>query len=58
MSSNIVRHSNDKNNFPNTQVLRFHKPFANNCSAYMKLSKTQLHKIGQSGELSSRLLRP
>ena len=32
----------------NPQVLRFHKPFANDSSANTKLSKTQLHKIGQS----------
>ena len=61
ISSNVVGDSNDENNFPhkflltNTQVLRFQKIFANNSSANIKLSKTQLHKIGQSGFLG-RLL--
>ena len=55
ISSNVVGNSNDHSNnlwnFPhkllliNTQVLRLHKAFANNSSANMKLSKTQLHKI-------------
>ena len=55
ISSNVVSDSNDHSNnlwnFPhkllliNTQVLRLHKAFANNSSANMKLSKTQLHKI-------------
>ena len=54
LSSNVVGDSNDENNFPhkllltNTQVSRLPKGFANNSSAYIKLSKTQLHKIGQS----------
>ena len=49
MSSNIVGDSVDENNFPhklllsNTQVSRLHKAFANNSSANIKLSKTQLH---------------
>ena len=30
----------------NTQVLRLHQAFANNSSANIKLSKTQLSKIG------------
>ena len=42
----------------NTQVLKLRKGFASNSSANIKLSKTQLHKIGQSGELLSRLLGP
>ena len=33
----------------NTQVSRPHKAFANNSSANIKLSKTQLHKIRQPG---------
>ena len=32
--------------------------FANSSSANIKLSKTQLHKIGQSGEFLDRLLGP
>ena len=64
LSSNVVRDSNDENNFPhkllltNTQVLRLHKAFANNSSAHVKLPKTQLHKIGQSGGFLARLLGP
>ena len=53
-SSNVVGDSNDEINFSrkllltNTQVSRLHKTFANNSSANIKSSKTQLHKIGQS----------
>ena len=53
-SWNVVGNSNDENNFlhklllTNTQVSKLHKAFANNSSANTKLSKTQLHKIGQS----------
>ena len=53
LSSNIVADSNDENNFlhklllTNTQVSRLRKAFANNFSANIKLSKIQLHKIGQ-----------
>ena len=52
LSSNIVGDSNDENNFPhkllltNTQVSKIRKAFASNSSANIKLSKTQLHKIG------------
>ena len=51
--SNVVDDSNDENNFPhrllltNTQVSKLRKAFPNNSSANIKLSKTQLHKIGQ-----------
>ena len=51
LSSNIVRDSNDENNFPhklsltNTQVSKLRKAFANNSSADIKLSKTELYKI-------------
>ena len=61
-SSNIVGDSNDQNNFPhkmlltNTQVSKLRKAFANNLSANIKLSKTQLHKIGQLGGFLGRLL--
>ena len=64
ISSNFVGDSNDENNFlhklllTNTQVWWLHKAFANNCSANIKLSKTQLHKIGQSGGFLGRLLGP
>ena len=55
ISSNVV-------NFPhellltNTQVSKLHKTFANNSSANIKLSKTQLHKIGQWRGFLGRLL--
>ena len=64
MSSNVVGDSNDENNSPhnlllnNTQVLRPHKVFANNSSVNIKLSRTQLHKIWQSGGFLSRHLGP
>ena len=64
LSSNVVSDSDDENNFlhkfllTNTQVLRLHKAFANNSSANIKLSKTQLYKIGQLGGFSGRLLGP
>ena len=64
LSSNVDGDSNDGNNFPhklsltNTQVLKLSKAFANNSSTNIKLSKTQLHKIGQSGGFLGRLLGP
>ena len=42
----------------NTQVSKICKPFANDSSANIKLSKTQLHKIGQLGGSLGRLLGP
>ena len=41
-----------------TQVSKLRKAFANGFSPNIKLSKTQLHKIRQSEEVSGRLLRP
>ena len=38
--------------------MRLPKAFANNSSANIKLSKPQLHKIGQSGRFLGRLLGP
>ena len=64
LASNVVGDSNDENNFPhkllltNTQVSKLCKAFANDLSANIKLSKTQLHKIGQSAEFLGRLLGP
>ena len=64
LSSNVVGDSNDENNFSqkllltNTQVSRLLKAFANNFSANTKSSKTQLHKIRQSGGFLGRLLGP
>ena len=61
---NVVGDSNDENNFPhklllpNTQVSRICKAFENGSSANVKLSKTQLCKIGQSGGFLGRLLGP
>ena len=62
--SNVVGDSNDENNFPhkllltNTEVSKLRKAFANNSSANIKLSRTQLHKTGQSGGFLGRLLGP
>ena len=64
LSWNIVGDSNDENNFPqkllltNTKVSKLHKAFAYSSSANIKLSKTQLHKIGQSGGFLGRFLGP
>ena len=50
VSSNVASDSNDENNFPhklvltNTQVSKLRKALANNYSANINLSKTQLHK--------------
>ena len=62
ISSNIAGDSNDENNFPhkflltNTRVLKLREAFANGSSAYIKLPKTQLHKIGKSRRYLGRLL--
>ena len=62
VSSNVVGDSNDENIFPHkllltsTQVLKVCKPFRNNSSANVKLSKTQLHKVEQSGGFLGRRL--
>ena len=51
LSSNVIGDSNNETNIlhklllTHTQVSRFCKAFANNSSAKMKLSKTQLFKI-------------
>ena len=64
ISSNVVGDSNDENNFrhkwllTNTQISKYRKAFANNSSANIKLSKTQLNKIGQSGGFCGRFLGP
>ena len=64
ISSNDVGDSDDQNKFrhklllTNTQVSKLRKAIANGSSANIKLSKTQLHKIGQSGRFLVRLLRP
>ena len=56
--------SNDENNFlhklllTNTQVSKLCKAFANSSSANVKLSKSRLHRIGQSGGFLGSLLGP
>ena len=56
--------SDDETNFAhkllltNRQVANLCKDFANNSSTDIKLSKTQLSKMIQSGEFLGRLLGP
>ena len=53
--SNIDGDSNNENNFPqkllltNTQVSKLLKAFEDGSSVNIKLSKPQLHKIGEAG---------
>ena len=62
--ANMIRNSDDETNFPhkllltNRQVANLRKAFANYLSTDIKLQKTQLSKILQSGEFISRLLGP
>ena len=64
LSSNMIGNSNDNNNFPhellltNRQVANLCKAFATNKSTDIKLSKTQLSKMIQSGGFLGRLLGP
>ena len=64
LSSNMIGNSNDNINFPhellltNRQVANLCKASANNSSNDIKLSKTQLSKMIQSGGLLGRLLGP
>ena len=64
ISSNIAGGSNNDTNFlhklllTNTQVSKLPKALANNYLANAKLSKTQLHKIGQLGGFLGKLLGP
>ena len=62
VSSNVVNDSNDETDFPrkllltNTPLSRLCKAFVNGCSlTNVKLLRTQLSKMVQSGELISRL---
>ena len=63
ISSNIVADSNNENKFSHklllisTQVSKLRKAFADGLSANIKLSKTQLPKIGKSGGFLGKLLR-
>ena len=62
LSSNMI--GDNKTNFPhnllltNTHVSNLRKAFANNSSADIKLSKTQLSKMIQSGGFVGKLLGP
>ena len=64
ISSNMVVNSNDNTNFPyellltNRQVSNLRKAFAKNTSTDIKLPKTQLSKMIQSGGFLGRLLGP
>ena len=64
LSSNMVGNSNDETNFPhkllstNRQVANLRKPFASHLSTDLKLQKTQLSKMIQSGGFLARLLGP
>ena len=64
LSPNMIGDSNDKTNFPHEllltgrQVSSIRKAFANNSSADIKFSKTQLSKMMQSGGFLSKLLGP
>ena len=62
LSSNMI--GDNETNFPhkllltNRQVSNLHKAFANHSSANIKLSKTQLSNMTQSGGFLGRLLGP
>ena len=62
LSSNMI--GDNETNFPhklsltNRQVSNLRKAFANNSSTDIKLSKTQLSQMIQSGEFLGRLLGP
>ena len=64
LSSNMIGNSGDETNFPhklfltNRQVAYLHKAFAKHTSTDIKLSKTQLSKMIQSGGFYGRLLGP
>ena len=64
LSSNMILNSDDETIFPhklllaNRQVANLRKAFANNSSTDVKLSKTQLSKMVQSGGCLGRLLGP
>ena len=64
ISLNVAGESIDENNFShkllltNTQFSKLRKAFVNDSGANMKLSKTHLDKIVQSGGFLGRLLGP
>ena len=61
---NMIGNSDDETNFPhkllltNRQVANLRKSFANNLSVNIKLSKTQLSKIVQSGGFLGKFVGP
>ena len=57
ISSSVVGNSNDNTNFPH-EVANIRKAFANHASTDIKLSKTQLSKMIQSGGFFGKLLGP
>ena len=64
LSSNMIGNSNDEINFPHKllvtdrQVANLCNTFGNNSSTDIKLSKTHLSKMIQSGGILDRLLGP
>ena len=60
----MIENSNDETNFPhkllltNREVSELWKVFVDGSLASIELSKTELHKIGQSGGFLGRLLGP
>ena len=64
LSPNMIGDSNDETNFPHEllltdrQVSSIRKAFANNSSADIKFSKTQLSKMIQSGGFLGKWLGP
>ena len=62
LSSNMI--GDDETNFPhkllltNRQISNFRKAFTNHLPADIKLSKTQLSKVTQSGGFLGKLLGP
>ena len=60
----MIANSNDATNFPykllltDTHAMRLPRAFTNNLSTNIKLSKTPLSKIVQSGLFLGRLLGP
>ena len=64
LSSNLIGNSDHKTNFPrellltNRQIANLCKAFARHTSTDIKLSKSQLCKMIQSGEILGRLLGP
>ena len=64
LSSNMIGDSDDKINFPhellltNRQVANLRKAFADKSSNDIKLSKSQITKMMQSGGFIGRLLGP